>query len=309
MMGAEKAQARAMRNLMVSAVVGLLGVACVVSEGSGGSGGVGGSGAGGLGGTGGAGGEGGGCFVPTPMAGEGEFVAVDGASTQVFTFTMPDDAEGGIVTVTISGDQFFSEIRIAGSEGYLEILNGGGNPSASTQFVAAPSVSYEVEVHEGSVSGTDESQEVTVSWSLASVVDCFEPNDTVAQARPLALGETVEPFLFAGHTSNDWPSYEDHHDFFSVEVTTAGQLTIELVPPTASSEAETTIATALQVLAADETVLLDRYVLETVLEEVVEVEPGTYFIRIEPFLSPPFTESVGIGANWTKPYQLTVNGQ
>jgi hypothetical protein len=284
--------------------------ACEVNGGSGGAGGD-------PSGTGGSGGEGGSsveCFSPSPLVGAGNFLAMDGANSGLFSFTVPEDPEGGVVTVVVTGFAFFSEIRVAGTDGALETLDAvqveeRGDITASTRFVAAPGVTYEIEIEEGSVSGTNESQSVSVSWSLESIPDCFEPNDTREEAFPLVLGETVEPFLFAGFTSNEWPSYEAHHDWFVVEVESAGELVVNFALPRASTDAESTLASALQVRDANDDVVLDTYSLEEPLEEVVPVEAGKYFIRIEPFISPPFAESVGIGANWSTPYSLAVTAR
>lgn len=298
--------APSMQNFDLSLVLGCLALqtACVVTDGSGGSGGAGAGDA--TGGSSTAGGNDASCFAPTPFMGGGEFVAVDAATTQSFSFTTPDDLEGGVITIEVTGDQFFSDIRVAGADGYFEQLNGGGMPSARTRFVAAPAVTYEITIDEASVTATDESQEVTVSWSLETVVDCYEPDDSAAEATPLALGDTAKPFLFAGHTDNDWPTYEAHHDWFVIELESAGDLTLELVPPVASSEEESSVATAVQLRDANDTILLDSYTLADPIVEVVAVPAGTYFVRIEPFSSPPFAASVGVGANWYTPYELTV---
>jgi hypothetical protein len=293
-----------------SVVVGLSGAGCEVTTTGGGGDGAGGDGAGGDVSSGGAGGDGAGgaggdgtggappppeCFTPTRFSGTESFTAVDGATTGTFTFTLPGDPEGGVVTVMASGDQALGVIRVAGLQGDFTLLQ--AIPTGSRQFAGAPGTTYEVELSEGSVSGTEESQLVEVSWSLSSVVDCWEPNDTPSEARPIGLGQVVEAYLFAGYTANEWPSYEAHEDWYELEVPEDRTVTLGLASP---------VATSIQVLASDDSFVYDDFLVEDPLAASVELPAGTYRVKVFPFVSPIYNDFDGTAPNWTEPYVLTI---
>jgi hypothetical protein len=308
---------RALRALRaLPALSGLLALsalaACTVSTsstsgaGPGGAGGAGGSSAGGAGGAGGAGPV---CFSPTPLAGEGSFLASDGDNTGTFSFTLPNDPEGGVVALELTGAQLFATVTVVdGGEGAVLLgLSSADDGVITASFVGAPGITYEIAFEETSVAATPDTQEVTATWSLASVVDCHEPNDTPAEASPITLGEPVEAYLFEGYTTNEWPTYEAHHDWFSVDVAEAGTLSLSLTPPLAADASETTPALSLQLLDASDVALVDELALTEPFATTVEVEPGSYRVLVMPFASPPFDSSSTPGANWTKPYVLSLS--
>lgn len=275
---------------------------CKNSE-SDGAGGAGGSGGGTPATTGSGGGSSESCFEPTPAGGEDSFVAVDGANTRTFEITLPDDPEGGLVTVTITGFGIFTDVRVKGEEGELLVINGVSadeDPVVSTEsFVGAPGVTYEVEVEEAAVTATDLEVTVPMSWTYEPLRDCFEPNDTPAEALPIALGEDVVSHLFAGFTSNDWPSAEDHHDYFAVVVETGGTLTARFEPGVQPA--------TLEIFAADapDATLTEGFTIdETPIDLAIDVEPGTYLLRVEPFSTLAYNSSLGDMTGWNAPYTL-----
>jgi len=242
------------------------------------------------------------CYVPTPASGEDGYVATVAVSEHTFEFQLPDDPEGGLVTVTISGRQIFSDVRVegAGDDGFLSI-NGVATDTVGTftrTFVGAPGVTYLVDVND-TYAREEQDSPVELTWELSATRDCFEPNDTPASAAPFALGEDVVAYLFAGYTTNDWPGYEDHHDYYAVEIEAAGTLTVTVDP------GPDELALAVFSANAPSVSLGDSWSLdETAITVALEVEPGTYLVRIAPFVLPIYDSFAGEPTQWNQPYTL-----
>lgn len=244
------------------------------------------------------------CWDPTPASGEDTFVAVDGANTHTFELTLPDDPEGGLVTVTLRGRQIFSHVAVrdADGEGFTIldfVAEGDDVAEGSSSFAGAPGVTYEVHVEESWVTATDREATVGLSWSLAPTRDCFEPNDTPGDATPLATGQEIEAYLFAGYTTNDWPSYEDHHDHYLIEVDEAATLTATLEPGLDA------VALILAPADAPDQPITDGFTIdEAPIALSAEVDPGSYVLRVEPFVSPIYNSFDGELTAWENPYTL-----
>ena len=141
-----------------------------------------------------------------------------------------------LITVMSVMNGFRSELlgKILGLNGHFVVENVKG-PFTDYQDVVrrlegVPGVTYAIDVEESWVTATEREGTVELSWALEPTVDCFEPDDHPEEATALALDQAVEAYLFAGYTSNDWPSYEDHHDHYLVDVSEAGTLTVILEP-------------------------------------------------------------------------------
>lgn len=242
------------------------------------------------------------CYEPTPASGEDGYVATPAARTHTFEITLPDDPEGGLVRVAITGRQIISTVSVKGAtDGSFMNIDGDAPEEGGTftgTFVGAPGVTYLVDVDD-SYANEEHDSPVELTWELDPTRDCFEPNDTPASAASIALDEDVVAFPFAGYTTNDWPSYEDHDDYYAVEIAAAGTLTVTLEPGPD--------ALALTVSSADapDASLADTYSLdESMVEVEIEVEPGTYLVLIEPFVSPIYNSFDGEPTQWERPYTL-----
>jgi len=243
------------------------------------------------------------CYEPTPTSGEDGYVATPAARTHTFEITLPDDPEGGLVQITISGRQIFSNVRVGGTPGDLGFMsiNGDAPEQGGTftgSFVGAAGITYSVDVDD--TYATDEHDSpVTLGWELAPARDCFEPNDTPTDAKPIAMGADVTAFPFAGYTTNDWPSYEDHDDYYAVDVATAGTLTVTL------GAGPDTLALAVFAAGAPDASLADTFTVdETPVSVTLDVQPGTYLVRVEPFVTPILNSFDGVPTQWDHPYTL-----
>ena len=126
-----------------------------------------------------------GCYEPTPASGEDGYVATAALRTHTFEITLPDDPEGGLVTVSISGRQIFSDVRVegAGDGSFLSINGVTDEVSTFTKtFVGAPGVTYLVDVDESSAN-EDGDAPVELTWELSPTRHCFEPLRAQRHAR------------------------------------------------------------------------------------------------------------------------------
>ncbi|TKD13086.1 hypothetical protein [Polyangium fumosum] len=287
---------------------------CVITTnnpGSGGNGGDGGNGGqGGGGGPGGSGGNGGGssdheatCYEPTAAEGTDSFEATAEANTHTFSFTVPNDAGGGYVEVRGHGKQLFMNILTdKGPDGDITGSSSGEGGVAASRFVATPGMTYLVRLAETSLVTGDPPQMVTYDWKFHSSVDCFEPNDTPAEARGIALDKPLRAHMLAGYVENAWPTYEAHYDYYQVQVDNPGTLRATLNTP---------IALSLDIYAADgETNVTGALILETEPGSIeAEVDAGTYYVLVHPFASLYYNDFDTGGEpakNWVTPYELTV---
>jgi hypothetical protein len=209
------------------------------------------------------------------------------------------------VTVTITGKQILGSVRVQGSENVIaDLIPLEDGPTTSKSFAAAPGVTYEIQVEEFSVSGTlgEVEQPVSVSWSLAPLKDCYEPNNTPEQAASLPLDETLSAFFYAGATANG-PTYDDYADFYKITVDKAGKLRVVHDRP--GTEGSPIPATLALFRAGEETELAEAFEQDKLSQQVeADVTPGTYLVRIYPLVSLPLdTNPEEPLANWS-PYTL-----
>lgn len=289
---------------------------CIITTnnpGGGGNGGDGGEagngGAGGQGGQGGSGGQGGGdheatCYEPTAAEGTDGFEATAEANTHTFTFTVPNDAGGGYVEVRGHGKQLFMNILTdKGPDADITASSSGDDGVAASRFVVAPGVTYSVRLAETSLVTGDPPLKVTYDWKYHAAMDCFEPNDTPAEARKIALGKPLDAHMLAGYVENAWPTSEAHYDYYEVQVDRPGKLRATL---------DTPIALSLDMYGPDgETKLAGDLALETEPKtiEAEITEAGTYYVLVSPFVSlyyNDFDTGGELAKNWVNPYELTV---
>ena len=146
-----------------------------------------------------------------------------------------------------------------------------------------------------------------VRWTYEPVVDCYEQNDTQAQARRIPLGRAITAFGHAGAIAGEsvliGASLVDYYRVVLAEPRTVRlvvrkpndvALSFELLDATGAAQA------AVDPVGAGNTDLVS---------EEVALAAGTWFVRVTPFVS-QFSlvsgQTVEVPAEWTQPYTLTV---
>lgn len=166
---------------------------------------------------------------------------------------------------------------------------------------------YELEVASFvTLSGADQ-VEYQLQWTYEPVVDCYERNDTVAQARRIPLGRFTSAFSHAGVIEGDTfsvgPSLTDVYKVVldaPKKVRLAARkpndvaLSFELIDATGAVQAAISpVGDPLVELQSDE----------------VSLAAGTWFVRVTAFVGQPPVisgETVVVPDDWTRPYTVGV---
>jgi hypothetical protein len=215
---------RVNRTLLCIATIAVTCSGCIVEsrDDDGSSGGGGTAGMGGSGGTAGAGGSGGdACYEPSVAEGSESGSWSEPNEENSIDITVPGDPGGGLVRIRLTADHpeaipWLNVLSMNELNGGA-ILSGSAVDTANEQewngvFVAAPNESYRLLAHEF-FNAPPEAHPVsyTIAWTFESTVDCYEPNDTLATASPIALGEVVEARLLGGYASSTFETVLDHY--------------------------------------------------------------------------------------------------
>jgi hypothetical protein len=145
---------------------------------------------------------------------------------------VPADNAGGWVQVKMTdvGPGTISGIIYAVSDGgevtRQHATNAGQN--LSIHFEAASGRTYRVDVTDYSGSNGAYTYKLEVAYN--KVIDAFEPNDTRATARTIALGSPVTAACFAGFTAGEPVGVDAYQDWYKVDLA-AGSVTIKVDDP------------------------------------------------------------------------------
>jgi hypothetical protein len=142
--------------------------------------------------------------------------------------------------------------------------------------------------------------------TFAPVPDTFEPNDTPAEATPIAIGAPVDAFLFAGEVAMtaDGSAFDD---YYQVTVTAAQAATVRI------DNVPTDVAARLFLYRADQTeiarVATGHRGEALLMQPPLALDPGTYLVRVALWAEVPAAVSAGADPpdHFAHGYQLTVS--
>ena len=245
--------------------------------------GTGGNGAGG--GAAGGGGAGGSCYEATPANGveTGAWSMPNERATH--DITVPADPGGGLVRlkVTVDHTDAIPWLNVHGIDDVdgSAVLSGSAVETANEQvwngaFVAAPGSTYRLTTYEFfNAEANEHPVGYTLDWTFESIVDCYEPNDSLATASRVARGEEVEAYFVAGHRIGGAPeSVLDHYAF---DVDAPGTVTFHAL----TSPSNTTIR--MRMFRPDESQIPGGGAVADGESMAFEVgEAGTYLVELRP---------------------------
>ncbi len=258
------------------------------------------------------------CYTPTPSSGKESksWNAVGSDEIGEFTITAPADPGGGYLEVEIKAenDEVRPWIEVTTGDGAGAIINGSsaGNepgfnvPSRRVTFAAAPGQTYKVRAWQF-FSAPPEAYPVSYSfeWKFTSLVDCYEPNDTAATAKPVAFSETIEAYATAGYTSNN-TDYTRYADWYSFTLTETANVNAELVQAPG-----TLLRMGIKMFDEGGTVQLGTGGGNAGGELFTSkssraLEPGKYTFRVETATSASVTDGNDFTprSEWTTPYRV-----
>ncbi len=144
----------------------------------------------------------------------------------------------------------------------------------------------------------------SLQWSVTPIPDCWEPNDTMAEAADIALGHPISGYANAGATvGNEALPPEAWLDWYRVEVPEPGTLNVDMMQVPADGLLRTRVydSAGAQVGSIAEPNDAMPYVGSVELEAA-----GSYFVEVEPFLRPTLEvgdlDDGGLADSWTTPY-------
>lgn len=179
-------------------------------------------------------------------------------------------------------------------------------------FLAAPGTTYRLEARQQGNANPDEYPfGWGLTWSAVPIPDCWEPNNTMADASAIALGHPISGYINAGQTSGDPVPPEDWLDMYQFEVEEVGMLTVDMMQVPGDGLVRARVFDD----AGNSVGSIEHPNEETeAFSDVVELTAaGTYFLEVNPFLLP--TQRVAddtkgdIPSSWTTPYifELTLD--
>ncbi len=250
----------------------------------------------------------------TPLSGDamGLFSA---ANEDDETSTMPlSTPAGGYVTATFAPGLARGSVFAFGS-GTADVFNTveqDYEEAVDIAFLAAPGTSYRLEGRQqGNANPNEYPFDWSISWSAVPIPDCWEPNNSMADASEIALGHVISGYINAGQTSGDEVPPAEWLDFYQLEVEAAGTLTVDMMQVPGDGLVRVRVLDD----AGEQVGTIEHPNEETEpFADVVELDgPGTYFIEVNPFLLP--TQRVaddtagGTPSSWTTPYtfELTLD--
>lgn len=236
----------------------------------------------------------------------GCLTAADAAGADFWAFDAPGDAGGGYVQVQVDASGA-GKLRavIYGDDAATE-LGRVVAPDAATPlsfFVAtAPGARYRVAVQDDAGFAAPYGYRLTTGFT--AVGDAYEPNDTLADAKPIDVGAPVDAFLFAGGGATDPLAALD--DDYRVSMAGGQMMTVRL------ESMPTTMAGRLFLYGPDG-VEVARISTGHKGEALTLLPPlpavgGDYVVRVALFSDPPpaVVDGATPPASFTQPYRLTV---
>jgi len=229
-----------------------------------------------------------------------------------FALTTPDQpAAGGYIIVSVRNVKHTiradAEITPAGDSRKLDIPSQGNGlgDDLDTWFAAQARSQFFIDVANVFASPSIQPGDVTLSATFVPVPDSFEPNDTRAEAKPIALGTPIQAYAFNGYGQLGGVQPNAWYDRFKITLA-AGTPTITL------NGAPTDFP--LSVSLDDPKMLSFTATGSTLATGAVTVTParpiaaGDYFIVVNP--SDNDVDAFGPGSSppdyATMPYSLTV---
>lgn len=145
---------------------------------------------------------------------------------------------GGFYTVSLSNEsgvvpglKITSSIDSSGAISNNTAAATNDENTRISSFLVYPGVSYDIAAHYSSyVPSSTSPTPYTIKWNYTDIMDCYEPNDELLEAKAIPKNEIIEAFAITGHINNyvvfgDPQSY----DYYSVQLRQQGKLKVELL--------------------------------------------------------------------------------
>ena len=232
------------------------------------------------------------------------------------------DPAGGYYIVTVESEESTTwiDIRIAGDA--AAIINGSNGTSDNTTrkvaIAAHPGISYDVAVSPF-FNGSNFPEDYTISWEYVGIMDCYEPNNDFDEAKFIPKNETIE--AFANRGNEGYGIQEEHQDYYKVVLTEPSKIQVELLQSPSDNFISIAMFTFDESSGSSSGVLSDISLISGnansaesgslyMRTSVYVLEPGTYYFRMQTFLSSTVRVNFDGGESlpdvWLTPYKFKV---
>src|SRR5690554_3734647 len=232
------------------------------------------------------------------------------------------DPAGGYYILTLQTEEStpWIDINIGGEPG--TIINGSNgttdNTTRKVAFAAHTGISYDVMVkpfHNGS----NFPEAYTISWEYVGIMDCYEPNNDFEEAKFIPKNETIE--AFANRGNEGYGIQEEHQDYYKVVLTEPSKIQVELLQSPSDHFISMRMFTYDESTGSSSGVLSDVTLISGnansaesgslyMRTSVYVLEPGTYYFRMQTFLSSTVRVNFDGGESlpdvWLTPYKFKV---
>lgn len=151
-----------------------------------------------------------------------------------YELTAPSDVTGGYVQVKLTGvgdgTIWGNLYAVADNAEIFNAYSANAGANLSLFFAAKAGEKYRLAIK--NIFNAANPYKYTMQSTYTKVVDTYEPNDTRASAKPIALATAINAALFAGYASGNAPDDDAYADWYSVTLAAnkAVQLKLENVP-------------------------------------------------------------------------------
>jgi hypothetical protein len=213
-----------------------------------------------------------------------------GAVTQ--TIISPGDPGGGYITINLRAPEAIVprlNVQVLPEQPtQADIFSTTAGNSDDTQFIevvfeVGPGRSFEVTTAPFSFSGSSADvfpAAYTASWTYTSRVDCYEPNDTRAQAKAVPLDLPIDASFIAGYRESNsiTTNHETTQDWYRFELDTAREVAIALTNVPSNVRARVTVFSESSTIGS---VLADAAGDAVTVAPGFELAAGWYAVRVD----------------------------
>jgi hypothetical protein len=170
------------------------------------------------------------CYQPTSAAGSitNEWFKPNQLKTE--HVTAPADPGGGIFELEVQSTNVGPSIRVRiPQEGGTVEGDSPGDGITKVAFETGPAQTFDVDIQAVDPPGPgDFPQDYTLTYSFTPKLDCYEPNDTFADAAVIQIDEDIEAYFLQKRGSVGHDTVE-HYDWYKFTLPTSSPLTLEVM--------------------------------------------------------------------------------
>lgn len=243
--------------------------------------------------------------------------------TDVYTELLPaiTGPGGGYYTVVLTNDSgVVPGLKVTSSNDTLGAIANStaaetnDENTRTTSFLAYPGISYDIAAHYSSfVPASTSPTSYEINWNYTDIVDCYEPNNELSQAKSVPKNEIIEAYALTGHINNSVTYGEPQsYDYYSTQLREPAKIKVELL------EVPSSVNLNVKIFTTDGQQLITDY--EEVSGVVSEdgaiyntqtssiLQEGTYIIRVTIGGSRPtvVNDDQDIPDHWNSPYTFKI---